>query len=254
MAIAGWQPVFAAIRQGDAVLVVAGLLVGAWSLLQTNRTVLPGLLLGVSGALFLPASVMLLPVAPRSRPAFAVAVATLLLALAGSAALGGAMLFVDYAASTIASARVYAASPITYSLIAKLLVIGTTATLPAVLAAAAIAVTALMAWRRKASAALDISFASFAALAFLLSPIAWSQHVTLLVFPLTVLLARAISSRRPGWLFAWAALALLLSLPDPPNLWIDSAVRHVAGDGAASMLPTAPALAAVAIWASMLVL
>lgn len=251
IAVAGWQPVFAGIRQGDAVLIVAGLFVWTWRLLRIHRAAVAGIVAGLSSVMLVPATVLLIPLARASKRGLVAGVAAVAAVVTAATALGGVLLFVDYATSTLASARLYAASPITYSAVAKLLGLSASAA-PALWAAAtAVGLTALAAWRRSADE-FDVSFASFASLAFLLTPVAWSQHVTLLVLPLVALLARAVGPRPPGLLLLWIAIALLLSLPDPPNLWIDAGLRSVVGRDTTTTLPTAPIVAATLLWVSML--
>jgi hypothetical protein len=251
IAIAGWQPVLAGIRQGDAVLIVAGLTVWSSRLLRSRRATGAGIAAGVSSVLLAPATVLLIPVAKASTRALVVGIAVMASVVAAAAALGGVMLLVDYATSTLAGARLYASAPITYSAVAKVLALSASPAPAVWLAAAAVVLTGLAAWRRPTQA-FDVSFASFAALAFLLTPIAWSQHVTLLVLPLVALLTHAVTSRRPGLLLFWTAIALLLSLPDPPNLWLDVGIRAGVGAGMASTLPTVPIVAATLLWVSML--
>ena len=99
----------------------------------------------------------------------------------------------------------------------------------------------------------DLVVAAFAALTFLLVPVAWSQHAMLLVLPAAVLFVRAVGRDEPGGLLLWAGLVVLLSLPDPAVVWTGIGVRQLAGDGLADALPTVPVWAAVALWIWLLV-
>jgi hypothetical protein len=96
--------------------------------------------------------------------------------------------------------------------------------------------------------ALDLSLALFASLAFLLLPVAWSQHVTLLVLPIAVLLGRAIALERPWRLAVLGWIVLLLSLPDQAvgRLGI---VLHISGGAeGVTWLPPVPVWAAAMLW------
>ena len=92
LALAGWQPALAGIRQGDAVIVVTGLVVWTWRLLRRGHAVSAGVTAGLSGALFLPALALLVPVGLRSRRALVTGLGTVLLVAGATVAVAGPMI------------------------------------------------------------------------------------------------------------------------------------------------------------------
>lgn len=249
LALGGWQPVLASLRQGDAALVVCGLLMCGWQLLIRRRDLMAGVVFGLAAAVLPPVVVAGIPVGLRSRRALAAWAATLALVAAATVAAAGPLVGTDYLGSTVATARLYAASPMAYSFVSRLLASGAGAQVLALAGAGLVAAATLVALR----GTFDVSLATFAALAFLLVPVAWSQHATLLVLPVALLLAHVIAQDRPGGLVAWSVLVLLLSLPDPAVVWVGIGVRQVAGSAISAALPTAPAWAALAIWTWLIV-
>src|SRR4029079_11862990 len=63
LALAGWQPVVAGLRQGDAVLAAASLVVIGWGLLRRDRPLAAGIVVGTAAVLSLPAAVCILALA-----------------------------------------------------------------------------------------------------------------------------------------------------------------------------------------------
>jgi Glycosyltransferase family 87 len=265
LALAGWQPALAGVRQGDAVIIVSGLVVAAWTLLRTGDDLKGGFAAGLAGMLLPPAMVLLIPVGLRSRRALTAGLGTLTLGAGVTVAAAGPLVFADYARSTLATARLYASSPMAYSALGQLLRLDPQSLAPVVWAAlAALVVTIALALRRGGRARdnahsmprdaerFDITMAMFAALAFLLVPVAWSQHASLLVVPLAVLLGRTLSIDRPWTLAIWAALALLISLPDNAAVRLGLALKLTTDMTRMAVLPPAPVWAAAGLWAWLL--
>jgi hypothetical protein len=90
--------------------------------------------------------------------------------------------------------------------------------------------------------------ALFVSLAFLLLPVAWSQHVTLLVLPIGVLLGRAIVLDRPWRVALLGSIVLLLSLPDQAVGRLGIVLHLSGGPEGITWLPPVPIWAAVSLW------
>jgi len=90
--------------------------------------------------------------------------------------------------------------------------------------------------------------ALFAALAFLLLPVAWSQHVTLLALPIAVLLGHAVVGERPWRLALLGVIVLLLSLPDQAVGRLGIVLHLSGGPEGITWLPPVPIWAAVSLW------
>jgi hypothetical protein len=255
LVLAGWQPVLAAIRQGDVVLIVSGLVLwSAWQL-ESGRQGWAGAAAGVAGALFPPALVLLIPLGLQSRRA--VLAATLILGAVIGATVGvaGPMILADFIRTTVATARLYVVSPMNYSVMARLLAGGGAGAaiwgLLCVVALTTIAALLAVPWRRQAMPAIvdpDGVMAVFTAAAFMLVPVAWSQHVVLLVLPVLVILRHAVRLGEAWRVAAVAGLVLVLSVPDPAVVWMGIIVRAALGDSLASSLPPVPVWAAAGLW------
>jgi hypothetical protein len=208
VALAGWQPVVAGLRQGDAVIVAASLIVIAWALLRREQPLAAGALAGLAAALSLPAALCVLALVRWPR-AFAGACLSSGVAVMAALAVGGPMMFVDFAGNVADAARTYAVAMPNYAFVGRLA--GSQAAVSrwwiAVIAALVIG-----GWWKARS--VDDAFAWFAGLALLAAPLAWSQHVTLALLPLVWVLRR-VSGHGSLGLVGWSLLALAVSLPDP---------------------------------------
>jgi len=259
-ALLAWQPSLAGIRQGDAVILIAGLVVAAWGMLRREEPSRAGLLAGLAAALLASTAVLLIPLGLRSRRALLVAALTLLATIGATLAAAGPLVIADYAASTTASARRYDAAPMAYAAAGQLFRVGTGTVWPFVwIALALLAVSLFAAVRLRIRSpehpaapigqpAFDLSLALFASLAFLLLPVAWSQHVTLLVLPIAVLLGRAIALERPWRLALLGGIVLLLSLPDQAVGRLGMVLHISGGAEGVTWLPPVPVWAAATLW------
>jgi hypothetical protein len=240
VALAGWQPLLAGIRQGDAVVLAAALVAGSWLAARRSRFVTAGAAAGLAAIVSLPAAGALLALFrwPKALLWGAGSVAAASLA---AAVIGGPLLFVDFGNGIVTAARTYAGVMPNYALAGRMAGAGyVTGTL---LAGAGVLLAAFAWWRART---IDTAYATFVLLGLLLAPLAWSQHLSLAAVPLAVLLATAARSPRCLDLAVWAALALAVSLPDP-------AVAIVAYTLGASTWPIVPfALAGLWAWSATL--
>jgi hypothetical protein len=209
VALAGWQPVLAGLRQGDVVLIAASLVVCAWSLARRERWAAAGAVAGLAAVVAPAAAGGVLALARWPR-AFGWACLTAGGAIAATLAVGGPMLLADFTDNAMTAARTYAGVMPNYALAGRLVGGGL---LPAAWAGAAFVLLASLAWRRART--VDQAFGLFTLLGLLAAPIVWSQHVALALVPLAVLLAATTHPVGSAGLLAWAALATIVSLPDP---------------------------------------
>jgi hypothetical protein len=238
VALAGWQPALAALRQGDAVLVAAALLVGAWAAARRERWTPAGALVGLAGAVSVPAAVVLLALVRRPR-ALVAGLATMTVAALAVAAAGGPVLLVDFARNVAFTTRAFAEMPVNYALAGRLL-----ARVPGWwLAAAALAVGAATVARTRR---VDVAIAAFCPIAVLSAPVAWSQHLALMLVPAAVLGASAAggSARALG---AWALLLAAISTTDPAVSWLSEVLWATVG----TTWPIVPFVVAIA-WLAVL--
>jgi hypothetical protein len=243
-AIAGWQPVLAGIRQGDAVLISAALVALSWYFVRRGRLGPAGLAGGAAGCLVLPA-LGVLPALLRCSPrACLIGVSVFVGATAAAVAVGGPLIVTDFVTALGVAARTYAEAMPNYAVIGRALVAGV-ATRPLV---ALFAVAALGSAMRGRSA--DKTFGMFTTLALLAAPVVWSQHLALALVPLAVLLRRVWATGTSLALVGWAALAGLLSLPDPAVAYLSEWLALPSVTVAVS--PVVP-VALLVLWASVLI-
>lgn len=209
LAVAGWQPVLAGIRQGDAVLVASALVVFSWACCRRDRPVAGGLAAGLAASLVLPAVPVLLALVRRPR-ALATGVGTAACALAVTVMTGGPMLVADFLGNVGTTARIYAGAMPNYALAGRLSGAGQVSLLT--IAGVALVCVVLALWRART---IDQAFAVFAVLGLLVAPLAWSQHMTIALVSIAVLFAVVSRAANSAGLAAWALVVLGLSLPDP---------------------------------------
>lgn len=240
LALAGWQPVLAGIRQGDAVLPAAALVVISWARLRQHRPVSAGVCAGLAASLVVPA--IGTPIACARRPrACVAAVATMAVSLATILVAGGPALLGNFAAGIVSTAHSYAQAIPNYALAGRAL--GSGVISPWIAAAAlGVCATAVL-WRARS---IDETFALFSLFGLLLAPLAWSQHLTLAVVALVLLFRICLEQSLSLGLALWALVALALSLPDPMVARIGDAVASVAGGSPQPVVPAA--LAGIWLW------
>ncbi len=207
-AVAGWQPVLAGVRQGDAVLPAAGLVALAWYLIGRHgtdrRASVPA---AVAACLAVPA-IGVLPALWRTAPrAAAVATGVFLVIVGVTVATAGSGVVPGFIQTVGETARTYADAPANYAIAGRALKI---AGLPVV--AVAFALVLICSWWRGAT--VDAAFASFAVAGLMVAPVLWSQHLALLLIPFAVLFVHTLHGGSSLALAALAALALVFSLPD----------------------------------------
>jgi hypothetical protein len=206
-AVAGWQPVLAGVRQGDAVLVAAGLVAVSWYFVARGGNGTAGIAAALAGCLALPA-IGVLPALARTAPRAAALAVTIVAAAVGvTVAVAGLAIVPGFLQTAAETARTYAAAPPNYGVAGRLLA----ATGSGVLLAALALVIAGTWWRARGT---DAAFAAFVTIGLLIAPVVWSQHLALVLVPAVVLLRRIAIQGSPVALAAWALLALSFSLAD----------------------------------------
>ena len=207
-AVAGWQPVLAGVRQGDAVLPAAGLLALAWYLVgrrSDDRAVLPA---AFAACLAVPA-IGVLPALWRTAPrAAAIATGLVLLIVAATVAASGFSVIPGFLQTVSETARTYASAPANYAIAGRAL--GTGAGTPALVALLALVLTCSW-WR---ATTIDTAFAAFVVAGLMVAPVLWSQHLALLLIPMAVLFTRTLRDGSSLELALLAGLSLVFSLPD----------------------------------------
>jgi len=236
IAIAGWQPVVAGIRQGDAVLAAAGLTALAWYLARRGRG---GALAGaVAACLALPA-IGVIPAMLRQAPRAGVAAVLLVFAaLVLTFTVAGPAVAPAFAMTVADTTRTYADAVANYSMAGRALESGAAG---AVLLAAVVGIVLWTGWRART---VDAAFAGFVAAGLLVAPVLWSQHLALAFVPGIVLLGQVYRSGSALALAGWACLMLALSLPDTAVIGISRGASAVLGQHV-SPVP----YATVALWA-----
>jgi Glycosyltransferase family 87 len=204
----GWQPLLAGVRQGDAVVLAAALVVVAWHL-AGRQDVRSGLLGGIAACLALPAAGVI-PALLRCRwrsGGLALGVVGVCAGVAFAA--GGVVIAADFASALAFSARTYAGALPNYAIVGRLVSGGIA---PVLVLTAFVAALVLGLARARTA---DAAFGSAVMLGLLAMPIVWSQHLSLAIVPLAVLFSRVTRSGSAPALAGWALLALIMSLPDP---------------------------------------
>jgi hypothetical protein len=213
-AIAGWQPVLAGIRQGDAVIPVAALVVLAWHFAARHeRRVGTALAAGVAASLALPA-VGVLPALLRTRrhPGM-LALLVFCVSIAITIAVAGTGVMAAFLETSAATARTYSYALTNYAVLGRAAAAGWT---PAWMIATT-ALLAVVSWIQGRQA--EDAFAAFVMVGLLVSPVVWSQQLALIIVPAAALFYRLESSPSSFPVFAWATLMMLLSLPDGSAAW-----------------------------------
>ena len=208
VAVAGWQPVLAGVRQGDAVLPAAGLLALAWYLVgrrSEDRAVLPA---AVAACLAVPA-IGVLPALWRTAPrAAGIATGIVLVIVAATVAAAGVSVVPGFFQTVSETARTYASAPANYAIAGRALETGAGAPVLAAL----LALVLTCSWWRGTT--IDNAFAAFVVAGLMIAPVLWSQHLALLLIPLAVLFTRTFRDGSSLALALLAGLALVFSLPD----------------------------------------
>jgi hypothetical protein len=239
-AVAGWQPVLAAIRQGDAILPVAALILLAWHLstrLGPSRGA--AVAAGVASWFALP-GILVLPALFRvSRTSGLLAVLLSATGVALTLLAAGTGVISSFGHTTLLAANTYAGLVANYAIFARGI------SFPAAYSVAALAAVLLFSWRRSYTA--NDAFSLWSMVGLMLAPVVWSQHLLLALLPAIVLLRRLLRTGSSGALAAWAVLILVLSLPDGSSVWLTETLRRAAGGA----LPV-PALALVSLFSALL--
>lgn len=207
-AIAGWQPLLAGIRQGDAVLPAAGLVALAWRYAARGQATRSASAAAVASCLALPAAGVPLALMRSAPRAAALAIVIVVTAVGAAVALAGTAVIPGFLQTIAETASTYAGAVPNYGVLGRLMASGNN-----LIAALFMTSVLLCGWWRARS--IDASFAIFSAAGLLAAPVLWSQHLALLIVPIAVLFASIAASRSSLALAAWSLLVLCFSLPDP---------------------------------------
>ena len=238
-ALAGWQPILAGIRQGDAVLPAAGLAAIAWYYARHNRRWIGAAAAAMASCVAVPAVgalVALVRAAPRTA---ALSIAVYAGIVAATVALAGTAIVPGFFETAVETARTYTPAPTNYAVLSRIAAVS--AVTPLVFVVVAIAFLCTW-WRTRR---VDDAFAAFVSLGVMIAPVLWSQHLALLFIPALVLLLRIREKGSSTALAVWAVLVLPLSLPDSAAALLGD-LFSVGPWGPA--VPVVP-IALVALWA-----
>jgi hypothetical protein len=240
--LAGWQPVLAGVRQGDAVLASAALIALSWLMLARRPSPRVALAAALAACLALPA-IGVLPALLRAavRAGFA-ATALFAIALFATVAIGGGGVLPGFAQTIADTARTYSYSVTNYAVVGRISMTGQ----GAVVAIIGLAVAVLLSWWRGTTP--DRAFGAFVTLGLLIAPVIWSQHLAIALVPVVVLFGRTWAEGSAAALAGWAALVLLLSLPDGSAAAISQFLSIPSPSGA--LMPVT-SLGLIALWGSV---
>lgn len=240
--LAGWQPVLAGVRQGDAVLASAALIAVSWLLLARRPSARAALTAALAACLALPA-IGVLPALLRAAVRAGLA-ATALFAIAffATVAIGGGGVLPGFLQTIADTARTYSYSVTNYAVVGRI----SMTRQGGVLAMIALTAAALFSWWRGTTR--DRAFAAFITLGLLMAPVIWSQHLAIALVPVAVLFGRTWADGSAAALAGWAALVLLLSLPDGSAAALSQFLSIPSPSGA--LLPVT-SLGLVALWGSV---
>ena len=197
-ALAGWQPVLAGVRQGDAVLAAAALIAVSWLLLARGRPARSAMAAALAACLALPAMGVLLALLRASARAGLLAITLFVIALCGTIAIGGSGVLPGFIQTIADTARTYSYSVTNYAVVGRV----STAGQGGLFATIALVSAVVFSWWRGTT--LDRVFAAFITLGLLVAPVIWSQHLAIALVPVAVLFGRAWQEGSAASLVAWA--------------------------------------------------
>ena len=219
--LVSWQPVLAAVRDGQVSVIIGAALVAAWSAARAGRCQRAGALVGIASALKLYPGVLLVLLALRRQAAFWAALSLITAVGLLVTAVAGVRVWGEYFASAQVVSRAFADSSHNLSLIARLAPATSKEWLPlwyGAVSAGLLAVTLRTVgsdkWGDTGAVGIDVEFGLFICLAMLLSPVAWHHYTFMLALPLTVALGAAIRATDRWPLACWSLGVLVLSVPD----------------------------------------
>ena len=226
--VVGWQPVLAGVRQGDAVIIAAGLTAAAWYLARKSGRA-GGVAAALAVCLAVPAIGAVLAMVRAGGRAAAAAALAFLAAIAVTVAIAGVSVFPGFLQTISQSTTTYAAATANYSLAGRMLQLGGERAL-----ITAIVLLLAFSWWRSRTA--DMAFALFLSASLVAAPLVWSQHLALLFVPLVLLFCHAVTGGSSLALAGWAAVALSVSLPDTTVIAFSRTVAVIAGPVAVAPL------------------
>jgi hypothetical protein len=128
--------------------------------------------------------------------------------IAATVGLAGTTVVGNFLQTVAETARTYAGASANYAIAGRALQAG----IGMPVLAALVAVVFACSWWRGTS--VDAAFATFTVAGLMIAPVLWSQHLSLLLIPFTVLFVRTLRNGSSLGLASLAALALVFSLPD----------------------------------------
>jgi len=251
--MAGWQPVLAALRDGQWSIVVAALCLGAWWRARSGRAVSGGALLGCAAALKLHPALLIVPFVRASRRGAVAAAAAFVAAAVGATAIVGRTAWAQYPAAARAVTAGHVNTHTNLGLLARF---GGAMSWPFALACwtvagiALVVVTLARTTRQRGengTASFDRGFASFCCLSVVLSPVAWPHYAFLLSLPIVMAWTLEWNESHRAGLSLVLAATLMLSLPVTET----SRIGFTLPSGLSSGLAVLRTGALLAIWWSL---
>jgi hypothetical protein len=248
----GWHPVLSTLRSGQTSILIAGCMTLGWFLLRQKKPGQAGVWVGVATAVKLYPGLLIIYFMLRSWRAFLSSVATLLGIQVLTIVVCGmlnfrAFLYVvrflsqPFYSRTNMSAVAFVSGFLKMPWI-TLLVVGS-----------GIAVLAYwVATRKKLGRAenLDLEYSLCMVMQLLLTPIAWSHYLTVLILPLAVL-GNHVFRSRAQWsaIAAYLGLALCFSIPDTTVKSLQIVIQESAGYYMGWILTSIFTVSLVLLWA-----
>lgn len=246
--LAGWHPLNAAIRSAQPGILLLGLVVAGWAAIRTNRPMTAGVFIGLAACIQAFPLLLVGYLGVRRPFGFIASVVTIALVTTAIGFLTPAGTGAEWSATMAWIAPRFAGVTENISLaglsVRIFSLLGQDADFR-VIAIAWMALTAIAAtifllpgrWIVKDVRELDTEFSLVVALMLLLSPLAWTRYLPLLILPIITILVRvrAPVGGKPS-IVAMLIGAVLLSLPDGTAIWM-SARLSATGASAVSLLP-----------------
>lgn len=224
--LAGWHPLNAAIRSAQPGILLLGLVVGGWAALRRNRPAVAGILIGLAACIQAFPLLLVGYLGVRRPLAFAASAATIALVTTGVALLAPVGASSEWSAAMAWIAPRFVGVTENISLVGlsirSLRLLGQDGDFR-IIAIAWMALTGVAGavfllpgrWIVKSTEELDTEFSLVVALMLLLSPLAWTRYLPLLLLPIITIMMRvwAHKLRQPSVL-ALLTGTVMLSLPD----------------------------------------
>jgi alpha-1,2-mannosyltransferase len=228
----GWHPVLSTLRNGQSSIAVSALLAFAWFFLREKRSFLAGSLVGLAAAIKLYPGLLIVYFLFRQRRAFFSSFTSLLATQLVSVYFCGLANYRQFLATMLFLSRPFQ-SRTNMSLVAFLTGFLHLQWMWLLILIVGVSLLACWIFKRGASGGagnMDLEYALCMVMQLLLTPIAWSHYLVVLILPLAILanwLLR-LESRRSS-LAAYLGLLLCFSIPDTTVKYLQIAVQPFAG-------------------------